>query len=152
MCDRKDLNRQIQNQEVQTIESSTDACKLLKLESMIVNHNSIDLTLHSRSTSSELNSLKENIINPDKMNILRSKELENINGNVMNICKKSETPENKLVSEKSVSNLSLPFLSQAANLCSKPLSETYMASLPPVFHRYYLFIYFLQISQTILNT
>ena len=143
MCDRKDLIRQNQNQEIQTIESSTNVCKSLKLESMIVNHNSIDLTLHSRTTSSELNSLKENNINSDKMNILRSKELENINANMINTCKKSETPENKRVSEKPISNLSLPFLSQSANVCPKPLSETYMASLPPVFHRYlliYLFI------------
>ena len=144
MCDKKDLNRQNQNQEVQTIESSTNVCQSLKLESMIVNHNSIDLTLHSRSTSSELNSLKENNINPDKMNILRSKELENINGNMINICKKGDTPENKLVSEKAISKLSLPFLSQAANVCPKPLGETYMASLPPVFHRYYFWINALQ--------
>ena len=145
MCDRKDLNL-IQNQKVQTIESSTNVFKSLKSESMIVNHNSIDLTLHSRSTASELNSLKENNINPDKMNILRSKELENINANMINICKKSDTPENKLVSEKAIPNPSFPFLSQAANVCQKSLSETYMASLPPVFHRYYLsFIYSLQI-------
>ena len=133
MCDRKEIN---QNQEVQTIESSTNVCKSLKLENMIVNHNSIDLTLHSRSTSSELNAVKENNINPDKMNILRSKELENINTNMINMCKKGDTPENKLVSEKTISSLTLPFLSQASNVCPKPLSETYMASLPPVFHRY----------------
>ena len=62
------LNRKYQHQKFDSLESSTNVCKSSKLENMIVNPNSIDLTLHSRSTSSEI-SLKENNISPDKMNI-----------------------------------------------------------------------------------
>ena len=115
--------------------NSTKANEASDRETMIANHHSIDLTLHSRASSSDPSTFKENSPNPDKINILKSKEIEKINANIMNICTSSETREPKTLSEKSVSSLSLPLLSQASSICQKPLSESYINSLP-LFHRF----------------
>ena len=117
------------------VNNSTKANESSDRETMIANHHSIDLTLHSRASSSDPSTFKENSPNPDKINILKSKEIEKINANIMNICTSSETHEQKTLSEKSVSSLSLPLLSQASSICQKPLSDSYINSLP-LFHRF----------------
>ena len=102
---------------------------------MIVNHNSIDLTLHSRSPPSDLRTFKESSINPDKIGMLKSEELDKRNSNIASIYTKIDTNEQKHAPEKSVSNLLMPSVSQSANSSNKSLNEPYNTPLPPIFNR-----------------
>ena len=102
---------------------------------MIVNHNSIDLTLHSRSSPSDLRAFKESSTNPDKIGMLKSEELDKRNSNIASIYTKVETNEQKHAREKTVSNLLLPTVSQTVNSSNKSLNEPYTTALPPLFNR-----------------
>ena len=102
---------------------------------MIVNHNSIDLTLRSRSPPSDLRTFKENSTNQDKIVMLKSEELEKRNSNVTSVYTKIETNEQKHALEKSVSSLLMPSISQSVNSSNKSLSELYTSPLPPMFNR-----------------
>ena len=104
-------------------------------EKMIVNHNSIDLTLHSRSSPSDLRAFKESSTNQDKIGMLKSEELDKRNSNVASIYTKIETNEQRHNPEKSVSSLLMPPISQSVNSSNKSLSELYTSPLPPMFNR-----------------
>ena len=117
-------------------DSSTRSIEAYDQEKMIVNHHSIDLSLHSRSPPPDLSTFKEDGTNQEKINILKSKELEQINSNIPKTSSKCETHDQKIVHEKSILSLSMPLLSQAASICPKPLNESFTTPLPPIFQRY----------------
>ena len=102
---------------------------------MIVNHNSIDLTLHSRSSPSDLRTFKESSTNQDKIGMLKSEELDKRNSNIASIYTKVETNEQKHAPEKSVASLLMPSVSQTVNSSNKSLNESYTTPLPPLFNR-----------------
>ena len=102
---------------------------------MIVNHNSIDLTLHSRSSPSDLRAIKENSTNQDNIGMLKAEELDKRNSNIASIYTKIETNETKHAPEKSVASFLMPSVSQTVNSSNKSLNEPYNTPLPPLFNR-----------------
>ena len=86
-------------------------------ETVITNHHSIDLSVHSRSPS-DLSNCKENTLVQDRLNLYKSKQIEKLN--------------------QSLSNLVPPLLpSQTSNNVSTlPFTDAHNATFPPGINRY----------------
>ena len=106
-------------------------------ETVLTNHHSIDLSVHSRSPS-ELNNCKENTSVQERLNLYKSKQIEKLNSNMMNIVSHIKPEQQKAISEKALLNLVPPLLpSQTSNTLSTiPFADAHNATYPPAINRF----------------